>query len=74
MNPLRKFLKRFYRKPIPLMAWKSALIELFKEFKKSMTSSPVLTIFDNYKSTFLKTNWSAKVMGWILMQPADDEK
>ena len=34
MNPLQKFLKRFYRKPIPLMAWTPALIKLFNESKK----------------------------------------
>ena len=58
MKPLHKLLKRFYRKPIPLMAWKPELIELFNELKKGVTSSPVLARFDPYKPTFLKNYWS----------------
>ena len=30
--------------------------------------------FDPSKPNFLKTDWSAEGMGWILMQPADDEE
>ena len=62
MKILQKFLKQFYRKPIPLMAWTPALIELFNELKKVVTSSPVLAIFDPDKTTFLKTYWSAEGM------------
>ena len=43
----------------------------FEDIKREVTSSPVLARYIPLKSTFLKTNWSAEVMGWILMQPAD---
>ena len=36
-----------------------------------MTSSPVLEIFDPNKKTFLKTDWIAEGMGWIIVQTAD---
>ena len=32
----------------------------------------MLARFDPLKPTFLKIDWSAEGMGWILMQPADD--
>ena len=74
MKPLHKFLKRFYRKPIPLMAWTPELIELFNELEKGVTSSPVLARFDPYKPTFLKNYWIAEGMVWIFMQLTDDEE
>jgi len=52
--------------------WTPELITLFDELKVGVTSSPVLAWFDPDKPTFLKTDWSAEGMGWILMQPADD--
>ena len=54
------------------MAWTPDIISLFEELEVIITSSPVLTRFDPLKPTFLKTDWSAEGMGWILMQPADD--
>ena len=74
LKPLRKLCKRFYRKEIPQMGWTMELISLFEELKVGITSSPVLARFDADKPTFLKTDWSAEGMGWILMQPADDEE
>ena len=52
--------------------WTPELITLFDELKVGVISSPVLARFDPDKPTFLKTDWSAEGMGWILMQPADD--
>ena len=69
---LRKLLKTYYRKTIPLVAWTPDLIQLFEELKVTITSSPVLARFDPEMPTFLKTDWSAEGMGWILMQPAND--
>ena len=74
LKPLRKLCKRFYRKEIPQMGWTPDLITLFEELKTGITSSPVLARFDADKPTFLKTDWSAEGMGWILMQPADDKE
>ena len=72
LKPLRRFMREHYRQAIPIMAWAPKLITLFEELKIALTSSPVLARFDPDKPTFLKTDWSAEGMGWILMQPADD--
>ena len=74
LKPLRRLNKQYYRKPTPQMAWTPDLISLFNELKTGITSSPVCARFDPLKPTFLKTDWSAEGMGWILMQHADSAK
>ena len=74
IKPFRALIKAYFRKQIPIMAWTPVLIQLFHDIEVYITSSPVLDIFDPNMSTLLKTNWSAAGMGWILMQPADDEE
>ena len=74
LKPLRKLVKTYYRKPIPPSAWTPEFVKLFSDLKSCITSSPVLARFDPAKPTFLKTDWSSEGMGWILMQPADDEE
>ena len=73
MKPLRELYKRFYRSDIPIMGWTPKLIQLFEDLKIGITSSPVLSRFDPSKPTILKTDWCARGMSWILMQPADDD-
>ena len=67
-------MKIIYHKPIAIIAWTPELVTLFHRLKVGVTSSPLLTIFDPDKPTFLKADWSAEGMGWILMQPADDNE
>lgn len=55
------------------MAWSPDLVELFRDIKVYITSSPVLARYDPDKSTLLKTDWSTEGMGYILMQPANNE-
>ena len=55
------------------MAWPPNLVELFRDIKLSITLSPVLARYDPGKPTFLKSNWSAEGMSYILMQPANDK-
>ena len=74
MKPLRKMVKKFYRKPMSALVWSAELSSLFTDLKKSITSSPVLARFDPLKSASLKTDWSSEGMGLILVQPADDEE
>ena len=57
-----------------MMACTPNLIALFHDFKSSINSFPVLSLFDPEKPFFLKTDWSAEGMGWIMMQQADDEE
>ena len=49
------------------------MIQLFEDLKVGITSSPVLSRFDPSKPTILKTDWSARGISWILMQPAHDD-
>ena len=56
------------------MAYTQDLIKLFEELKIGITSLPVIARFDADKPIFLKTDWSAEGMGWIIMQPSDDAK
>ena len=74
LKPLQKFLKQYYRKPIPMMAWTPQLITLFSELKHGGTSSQVLARFDTDKPTFLQIYWSSEGIGWIMMQPANDKE
>ena len=71
---LRQILKKYFRKPIPPMAWLPALIALFQYIKVCITSSPVLAWYELNKPIFLKTDWSPEVMGYIMMQPLSDPK
>ncbi len=75
LKPLRKLCKSYFRKPIPSTEWTpTKLVQLFADIKVSITSGPILARYDSEKPTFLKTDWSADGMAWILMQPADDEE
>ena len=71
-KPLRKLLQQYYQKAKPMMAWTPDLISLFEKLKVTITSSPVLARFDPLTPIFLKTDWIAEGMRWILMQPAND--
>ena len=71
LKPLRLLYRQYLRKDIPLMAWSPQLIELFQDIKRMITSSPLLVRFNPAKPVFLKTDWSASGMAWILMQPDD---
>ena len=55
------------------MAWSPELVKLFRDAKVCITSSPMLAWYNSGKPTFLKTDWSAKGMGCILMQPDNDK-
>ena len=37
--------------------------------KVGITLSPILSRFNDQNPNFLKTDWSAEGMGWIIMQP-----
>ena len=66
--------RNYFRKDIPLIACLPDLIKLFEDMKKCIISFPILARFDHIRPIFLKTDWSAEGMSWILMQPADDEE
>ena len=53
------------------MAWTTHFITLFDNCKHHLISSPLLLRYDSSKPAFLKTDWSAGGMGYILIQ-ADD--
>ena len=53
------------------MGWTPSLIQIFCDCKTHFVTSPLLLRFDSSRPTFLKTDWSAGGMGYILMQPDD---
>ena len=54
------------------MKWTPELVKLFQSLKDSLISSLVLAHYDSSLPTFLKKDWSAIGMGFIIMQPAID--
>ena len=71
IKPLRRLQRAYHRKPIPIMSWSPTLITIFNNCKSHLVTSPLLIRFDSSRPTFLKTDWSAGGMGYILMQPDD---
>ena len=67
VKPLRTLERLYHRKPIPVSAWTPELQSLFDDLKIGITSSPCLARYDASLPCFLKTDWSANGMGWILM-------
>ena len=53
------------------MGWTPSLITLFLHFKTNLVTSPLLLRYDSSRQTFLKIDWSAGGIGYILMQPGD---
>ena len=53
------------------MGWSPSLIKFFCNCKNDFVTSPLLLRFVCSRPTFLKTDWSAGGMGYILMQPDD---
>jgi hypothetical protein len=66
--------RRYSRTSIPSIEWTETRIALFDSMKEALTSSPVLAWFDSSTPVFLKTDWSASGMGFILMQPDGSEE
>ena len=71
IKPLRRLQRKYHRKKIPIMSWSPTLIEIFGSFKSNLVISPLLFRYDSSRPTFLRTDWSAGGMGYILMQPDD---
>jgi hypothetical protein len=69
VKPLRALERAYHRKAIPSIEWTPPLRELWEELKVGITSSPCIARYDATLPCFLKTDWSANGMGWVLMQP-----
>ena len=67
IKPLRQLLKTYFRKKIPAIAWTPEIVDLFRDAKVCITSSPILAWYNPGKLTFLKIEWITKGMGYILM-------
>jgi hypothetical protein len=63
----------YSRRAIPDSDWTDDRTDLFASMKVALTSSPLLARFDSSKPVFLKTDWSAACMGFIIMQPDGSE-
>ena len=69
IKPLRRLQRLYHCQPVPVLAWSPMLVELFESCKDHLITSPLLQRYDTSKPTFLKTDWSAGGMVYILMQP-----
>jgi hypothetical protein len=65
----RSLISKFHRQPIPAEQWMPDLVSLFAKLKSDIISSPLLARYDSSKPCFLKTDWSARPFGFILIQP-----
>ena len=65
----RRHQRSFHHTSIPRMAWLPSRVNLFSQCKSNLLTSPLLLYYDSYKPVFLKTNYSATGMGYIVMQP-----
>ena len=74
INPLRELQQPFYRVQLPLIAWSPSLISLFRSCKSNLITSPFLLRYDSSKPDFLKTDWSASGMGYIIMQSDNSQE
>ena len=72
IKPLCRLLKTYFRKEIPAIAWSPELLELFRDTKVCITSSPISARYDPDKPIFFKTDWGVEDMGYNLMQPNND--
>ena len=72
-KPLRDVYMRYKKQSIPDTAWLPNLVATFENSQRSITSSPLHASYDSNKPIFLKTDWSATGMGYILMQPDNSE-
>ena len=73
-KPLRDLYIRYNRTAIPSQGWTPPLQAIFKNLQDAVTSSPLLGRYDATKPIFLKTDWSATGMGYIILQPDDDKE
>lgn len=69
VTPFRALIRKYKRRPIPPEEWTESNKDLFHQLKKAIVSSPCLARYDASKPCFLKTDWSATGMGYVLMQP-----
>jgi hypothetical protein len=60
--------RTYSRRAIPDEDWTDECTVLFVSMKLVLTSSPLLARFDSSKPVFLKTDWSAAGMGFIIMR------
>ena len=69
ITPLRRLQRLYHRQILALLACSPQFIDVFENCKTNLVTSPLLFRYDSSKLTFLKTDWSAGGMGYILIQP-----
>ena len=68
IKPLHKLQKYVHHVQLPLMAWFPSLDSLFHTCKSNLITSPLPLCYDSSKLAIFKSDWSAIVMGYILIQ------
>ena len=71
VKPLRKLQRKYHRQPSPILSLNPNLIALFHDCQTHLITSPLLLRYDSTKPVFLKTDWSAGRMDYILIQAND---
>jgi len=69
IKPLRRLQHLFNHAELPIIAWSPSTISFFIDCKTNIVSSPLLLRYGSSKPVFLKTDWSANGIRYILMQP-----
>jgi hypothetical protein len=74
VQEMRRMVRTYSRCAILDEEWTEYRTTLFDSMKTALTSPPLLRRFDSSRPVFLKTDWSAAGMGFVLMQPDGREE
>jgi len=72
ISPLREICRTEYTEPVAPF-WTEAAQKSFDEVRAAMLSDPCLQRFDYRKPVILRTDFSARGFGYVLLQPGNDD-
>ena len=72
ISPLREICRNEYTEPVAPF-WTEAAQQSFDDVRDAMLSDPCLQRFDYRKPVILRTDFSARGFGYVLLQPGNDD-
>jgi len=72
ISPLREICRNEYTEPVAPF-WMEAAQKSFDDVRAAMLSDPCLQRFDYRKPVILRTDFSARGFGYVLLQPGNDD-
>ena len=72
ISPLREICRNEYTKPVAPF-WTDAATKAFDKMRMAIMSDPCLQRFDYRKPVILRTDFSARGFGYVLLQPENDD-